>query len=104
MAPPTPPTADRNLLFGILALQMDFIGRDALIAAMNVWAILKSKPLGQILLEQGKLTPEQLHLLEAMVAGHLQAHADDPRRSLGALAAPPLDELRALDEELDASL
>jgi hypothetical protein len=24
------PTADRNLLFGILALQMDFICRDAL--------------------------------------------------------------------------
>ena len=29
--------ADRNLLFGILALQMDFITRDALIAAMNAW-------------------------------------------------------------------
>jgi hypothetical protein len=27
--------ADRNLLFGILALQMDFVGRDALVAAMN---------------------------------------------------------------------
>ena len=26
---------DRNLLFGILALQMDFISRDALITAMN---------------------------------------------------------------------
>ena len=25
-----PPTADRNLLFGILALQMDFITRDQL--------------------------------------------------------------------------
>ena len=26
---------DRNLLFGILALQIDFISRDALIAAMH---------------------------------------------------------------------
>src|SRR5262249_35564205 len=31
--------ADRNLLFGILALQMDFIRRDALIAAMNAWVV-----------------------------------------------------------------
>jgi hypothetical protein len=31
-------SADRNLLLGILALQMDFISRDALIQAMNVWA------------------------------------------------------------------
>ena len=44
---------DRNLLFGILALQMDFITRDALIAAMNAWVLEKAKPLGQILAEQG---------------------------------------------------
>jgi hypothetical protein len=48
---PTPPTADRNLLFGILALQMDFIGRDDLIAAMSAWVLDKGKPLGQILVE-----------------------------------------------------
>jgi hypothetical protein len=34
-ATPSRPGADRNLQFGILALQMDFIGRDALIAAMH---------------------------------------------------------------------
>lgn len=27
--------ADRNLLFGMLALQMDFVSRDALIAGMH---------------------------------------------------------------------
>jgi hypothetical protein len=32
-----PQTADRNLLLGILALQTDFITRDALIAAMLAW-------------------------------------------------------------------
>ena len=29
--------SDRNLLFGVLALQMDFLSRDALIAAMHAW-------------------------------------------------------------------
>jgi hypothetical protein len=33
--PPTP--AARNLLFGVLALQMDFIRRDDLIDAMYAW-------------------------------------------------------------------
>jgi hypothetical protein len=29
---------DRNLLAGILALQLDLISRDALIRAMNAWS------------------------------------------------------------------
>src|SRR5438034_967380 len=55
---PTPPAADRNLLFGILALQMDFISRDQLIAAMNAWVLDKAKPLGQILRAQGTLAAD----------------------------------------------
>src|ERR1700678_1030092 len=38
------PSADCNLLLGILALQMDFIDRDALIAAMHAWVLDKSRP------------------------------------------------------------
>jgi hypothetical protein len=66
---PTPscPAADRNLLFGILALQMDFISRDALIQAMNAWTLDKPKPLGQILVEHGALRPEKRDLLETLV-------------------------------------
>ena len=63
--------ADRNLLFGILALQMDFIRRDALIAAMNAWVLDKTKPLGQILREQGALAAADHELLEVMVQRHL---------------------------------
>ena len=36
--------ADRNLLFGILALQMDFITRDQLVAAMHAWVLAKAPP------------------------------------------------------------
>src|SRR5262249_33208794 len=64
-------TPDRNLLFGNLALQMDFISRDSLIAAMHAWVLDKGKPLGQILVEQGTLQPAKRDLLEALVAeGH----------------------------------
>jgi hypothetical protein len=46
---------DRNLLFGILALQMDFSDRDALITAMHAWMLAKHQSLGDILVQQGKL-------------------------------------------------
>ena len=36
--------ADRNLLFGILALQMDFVTRDQLVAAMNAWVLDQALP------------------------------------------------------------
>ena len=52
-------SADRNLLFGILAVQLDFVTRDALIAAMNAWVLDKAKPLGDILRDQGHLTAER---------------------------------------------
>ena len=60
------PDADRNLLFRILALQMDFITRDALVAGMNAWVLEKSKPLGQILVERGDLAPARRGLLEPL--------------------------------------
>jgi serine/threonine-protein kinase len=82
-----PPATDRNLLFGILALQMDFIDRDALVRAMNAWVLDKAKPLGGILREQGKLTAEHHALLEPLVDAHIRAHGNDPQRSLVALSS-----------------
>ena len=37
-ATPSPATADRNPLFGILALQRDFISQDDLVRGMNAWS------------------------------------------------------------------
>ena len=81
------PDADRNLLFGILALQMNFVSRDALVAAMHAWVLDKNQPLGQILLEQGQLTADQLHVLDALIVQHLKVHGEDAQRSLQALPA-----------------
>jgi hypothetical protein len=39
--------AERNLLFGSLALQMDFITRDALVTAMRACAKEKDGTIGQ---------------------------------------------------------
>jgi serine/threonine-protein kinase len=85
--PPNSHAADRNLLFGIIALQMDFISRDQLIAAMNAWVLDKHKPLGQVLSEQGGLSPEDHEAIDSLVRRHLLRHDNDAERSLAALSA-----------------
>jgi len=77
---------DRNLLYGILAVQLDFIGRDSLIAAMHAWVLDKSRPLGEILVEQKALKSDRHALLDALVDEHLNAHDGDPEKSLASLA------------------
>jgi hypothetical protein len=94
-------------LFGVLALQMDFLGRDAHIDAMHAWVLDKTKSLGAILVEQQVLRPEQREVLDKLVAMHLACHDNDPEKSLSALSMPaPLrDELRSLaDADVQASL
>jgi hypothetical protein len=93
-------STDRNLLFGILAVQMEFVSRDALIQAMNAWVLAKSKPLGQILQEQGALSAADHALLDSVVQRHLQLHGDDAERSLSAVSVPPFVQqlLRDLDD------
>src|SRR5262245_4526483 len=104
---PRPGPSDRNHLFGMLALQMDFVSQDRLVAAMQAWVFDKATPLGHILAGQGHLSPERLHLLEGLVEEHLKAHHGDARQSLAAFPIhPPLEvELRRLgDGEVEASL
>src|SRR5438105_7882085 len=99
--------ADRNLLFGILAWQMDFISREALITAMQAWGLNRAKSLGQILLEQGALEGDAQALLEALVQKHLDLHDNEVQRSLASLSS--IGSLRTelnviADPELQATL
>ena len=97
---------DRNLLFGILALQMDLVNREALVAAMHAWVLEKSTPLGKILVQQKALASDEFELLEALVKKHLQRHGNDAEQSLAAVdAAPVRQQLEQItDPEVQASL
>jgi serine/threonine protein kinase len=88
--------ADRNLLFGIIALQMDFVSRDALIAAMHAWVLDKAKDLGQILVEQDALSHERRAMLEPLVAEHVRHHGNNPQKSLASVSS-----IRSVKDELD---
>jgi serine/threonine protein kinase len=103
----TQPTSDRNLLFGILALEMKFISREALLAAMQAWVFDQAKTLGAILVEQQALSDHRHGLLDALVQERLAEHDNDAARSLAALGplGPIRQELeRIADAGLHASL
>ena len=97
---PAPRESDGNLLFGILALQMDFVSRDALVAGMNAWVLDKARPLGQVLQDQGALRPDARALLDALVQKHLELHGGDAEKSLAALSSTT-PARRALEQVAD---
>ena len=96
-----------NLLLGLLALQNNFIDRDALLGAFNAWVADRSRGLGRILLDRGALSPPRRQLLEALVEEHIRMHGDDPEKSLAALSSigSVRDDLsRVADPEVQESL
>ena len=82
--------ADRNLLFGLLALQNGMIDQSKLVAAFQAWTLEKDRPLADHLVGRGELEPEQRAIVEALVALHVKKHGDSAERSLAAIPARPL--------------
>jgi eukaryotic-like serine/threonine-protein kinase len=88
-----PSSADRNLLYGVMALQLGFITKEALIAAMVAWVSARWKPLDQILIEQGALSPDNQLRIEQVVR-HFIDKQDDPEKCPTAFDADLLDPIR----------
>src|SRR5262245_10530328 len=79
------PSADHNLIFGLLALQMDFVTREQLLDAMNAWMLDKGTVLGDILLRRGVLSEDERQVLDLALQKHLRRHRNDPQCSLSAI-------------------
>src|ERR1700722_2842062 len=95
---------DRNLLFGVLALQMDFITREALLAAFAAWVLQKAKPLGGFLVERESLAEGDCALLSAIAAEHVAHYRDGIPKGLTA-SLRPLDSVqRELEKVGDPEL
>jgi eukaryotic-like serine/threonine-protein kinase len=78
---------DRNLLFGVLALRMDFVSQGELIAAIRAWGLEMEKPFDQVLVERGALAEDERSLLDPLVGKQLEQLGDDADRSDLALSA-----------------
>jgi eukaryotic-like serine/threonine-protein kinase len=99
--------ADRNLLFGLLALQNGMIDQSALVAAFHAWTRDKTRSIAEILLGQEAIDADDRALLEGLVAKHIKRHGDDLEKSMAVVPAPRsvVNSLAALaDPEVDATL
>src|SRR5262245_29937520 len=101
---------DRNLLVGVLALQVGLIDNSQFAEACGAWAARRDRPLADLLVERGWLTTASRGLVEQLLSQRLTRTAGDVRASLADSLArlPRQDVQRALavlnDPALDASI
>jgi hypothetical protein len=80
-------SADRDLLFGLLALQVGLIDQGQLVAAFQAWTRDRARHLADHLAARGDLDTDQRAGVEAMVGLHLKKHGGSAEMSLAAI--PP---------------
>ncbi len=79
---PAGPAADRNLLFGVLALQADFLDPARFVEACSAWGAHKDIRLADLLVERGWLTPADRADVERFLDRKLKKHNGDVQAGL----------------------
>jgi tetratricopeptide (TPR) repeat protein/tRNA A-37 threonylcarbamoyl transferase component Bud32 len=77
--------AERDLLFGLLALQNGLISQSALVAAFQTWTRDKDRPIADHLAGEVRLDSDSRAAVEAMVELHLKKDEGDATRSLAGI-------------------
>jgi tRNA A-37 threonylcarbamoyl transferase component Bud32/predicted RNA-binding Zn-ribbon protein involved in translation (DUF1610 family) len=96
--PLNPAEKDRNLLFGVLALQAAFIDKDQFAEVCAVWITRKKAALADLLTERSLLSASDRREVERLVERHLKSHDGDAAASL---AAALNEEARSLLSTVD---
>ncbi|HKI21450.1 MAG TPA: hypothetical protein VKA15_26380, partial [Isosphaeraceae bacterium] len=101
--------ADRDLLFGILAVQNGLIEQADLMGALSSWSRERSGPIAQVLVDRGALSEDDRSLVEGLIRRQVAKHGGGAARSPAAFPATGAlaDRLRqvfALDQDVDAAL
>jgi eukaryotic-like serine/threonine-protein kinase len=78
---------EKDLLFGLLALQVGLIDQAALVAAFHAWTQDKARPLADHLVALGHLDAAHRPLLEGLAAAHLARNGGNLEQSLAAIPA-----------------
>src|SRR5262245_7073777 len=82
----SPSSVDRNLLFGVLALQLEVIDDRQFAQACSAWATSRDTPLADVLRDLGWLNDDDRREVERLVERKLKRHGGDVRRSLATAA------------------
>ncbi len=99
--------SDRQLLFGLLALQNEFIDQRQLLSAVGNWIADRSQPFDSVLVQQRFIHESDRALLSALVDRFIAARGGDVAASLQALSSigSVREELKRLeDDEVQASV
>src|SRR5262245_29551672 len=71
-----------QLLFGVLALQMDFITPAQFAEACTIWASRKDRGLPDLLAERGWIEPQDKSDIDRLVSRRVERHCGDVLESL----------------------
>src|SRR5262245_43223970 len=77
----------RDLLFGALALQLDFVSAADLQPTLQAWHVDRSRPLPEMLYHRGSIGKSRLALLERLTEEYLSKHGGDESAALAAACA-----------------
>ena len=75
---------DRNLLFGVIALQTDLIDSQQFIDACAIWTNRKNVSLANLLMERGWISEEDRSHVEFLLEKKIAKHGGDSHKSLAA--------------------
>jgi len=97
---------DQNLLFGVLALQLEYIDTNQFADVCAAWATRKNMTVADIMVERGWITPQAKDEVEGLLTRKLDKHDGDARKALGDAAdASARDVMRDVgDEQVDETL
>jgi serine/threonine-protein kinase len=96
---------DRNLLFGVLALQADLIDSRQFLEACLLWTGRKNVALADLLVQRGWIVPADREHVDYLLGRKLQKHGGDPQASLAAIPDDVKRSLAALgDDDIRRSL
>jgi PAS domain S-box-containing protein len=97
--------ADRNLLFGVLALQIDLLDAEQFVRACALWTARKQTALADLLIELGWITAADKADVERLLERKLKKHAGNARAGLAAVSDEVKRSLATLgDPDVERSL
>jgi tetratricopeptide (TPR) repeat protein/tRNA A-37 threonylcarbamoyl transferase component Bud32 len=81
------PAAEKDLLFGLLALQNTLVDQAQLVAAFRAWTLERGRTLADHLVARGDLDRDDRDAVAALVERHIKKHAGDVEQSLATVSA-----------------
>ncbi len=97
---------DRNLLFGVLALQADLVDPIGFAEACSTWANSKDQSLADLMVERGAISDDDRHVLSHLLEAKLRRHGHDASKSLASACSLEARQILAAleDSDVDQSL